>query len=463
MNKFIATTLSLVLTFSVLIPAIQTTRASGNLKDFLVTAYYSPLPNQKYYMTGTYKGDIRLNGGGVRAADGTAPYNGMVAAPRTYAYGTKIVCPKYGTGIIHDRGGAILSKGNRGYLHDRLDFYAGAGDEGLARALHFGLQVVSCQVDNKSLNKVGFKLPDASAFTWARLAAKQKAHSIVSNVKYQKYFDLLKILNYSDSKEEITQFQLDQKIISSKDDQCAGCMGPGTRAQIDSIFQQINQKLPQLGLYSEDKGDEVRKLQELLVKSGHLTVQPTGYFGNQTSEALTKFQVDHNLIDSSSHRAAGYVGPGTIQSLKTIAAKSFAKPISATIANGNEPQIATIDSNSKSEAIEAVFVVQTIATTTNTTTKKVTPQITKNLALESRGEEVIILQNQLYDLGYMHEESTGYFGWTTAQAVLNYQIKNNIVSSHLSPGAAVLGPKTRSHLNTNYAMLPKAKITGKVL
>jgi hypothetical protein len=28
---------------------------------FIVTAYYSPLPNQKYYYTGNYESEIKLN------------------------------------------------------------------------------------------------------------------------------------------------------------------------------------------------------------------------------------------------------------------------------------------------------------------------------------------------------------------------------------------------------------------
>jgi hypothetical protein len=33
----------------------------NNEQVFIVTAYYSPLPNQNFYITGTYSGDILLN------------------------------------------------------------------------------------------------------------------------------------------------------------------------------------------------------------------------------------------------------------------------------------------------------------------------------------------------------------------------------------------------------------------
>jgi len=32
---------------------------------FIVTAYYSPLPNQQYYITGNYEDEVILNGQGI--------------------------------------------------------------------------------------------------------------------------------------------------------------------------------------------------------------------------------------------------------------------------------------------------------------------------------------------------------------------------------------------------------------
>gem|GEM_PF-734023 len=37
-------------------------KKNKNKKCFVVTAYYSPLPNQKYYATGNYIKEIILNG-----------------------------------------------------------------------------------------------------------------------------------------------------------------------------------------------------------------------------------------------------------------------------------------------------------------------------------------------------------------------------------------------------------------
>ena len=84
------------------------TQASGGTKRmFTLTGYYSPLPNQDFYITGDYESEKRLNGQGIQGADGTPVFPGMIAAPKTYRFGTKICLPNFGCGAIHDRGGAI--------------------------------------------------------------------------------------------------------------------------------------------------------------------------------------------------------------------------------------------------------------------------------------------------------------------------------------------------------------------
>ncbi len=97
-----------------------------------VTGYYSPLPDQERYATGSYRGDIRLNGRGVAGADSTPVYLGMAAGPPSMGYGTKLIIkdlakfdmPDIYT--VHDRGSAI--KGNR------VDIWMGAGEDAMDKA-----------------------------------------------------------------------------------------------------------------------------------------------------------------------------------------------------------------------------------------------------------------------------------------------------------------------------------------
>ncbi|MBN2224689.1 MAG: 3D domain-containing protein [Deltaproteobacteria bacterium] len=97
-----------------------------------VTGYYSPLPDQKKYATGTYRGDIILNGRGIMGSDTTPVYIGMAAGPPHMEFGTNVIIedlgkfdlPKIYT--VHDRGGAI--NGNR------LDIWVGKGEEAMEKA-----------------------------------------------------------------------------------------------------------------------------------------------------------------------------------------------------------------------------------------------------------------------------------------------------------------------------------------
>lgn len=115
--------------FSIISPVFADEITAPEKTKFIVTAYYSPLPNQNFYLKGSYEADIRLNGNGTHGASGKAVYEGMLAGPKTYAFGTKVYLEGLGIGTIDDRGGAIVSSGSRGYTADRLDIWMGTGEE----------------------------------------------------------------------------------------------------------------------------------------------------------------------------------------------------------------------------------------------------------------------------------------------------------------------------------------------
>src|SRR3989344_9281191 len=107
-------------------------------RDTIITAYYSPEPNQRKYFLGSLEADVTFNGQGVQGADGTRVYPGMIAAPAALPFGTRIEIPGLSiVGTVHDRGGRIV-EGEDGTI--RIDLWMGKGEEGLARALNFGVQ-----------------------------------------------------------------------------------------------------------------------------------------------------------------------------------------------------------------------------------------------------------------------------------------------------------------------------------
>lgn len=72
-------------------------------RTFVITAYYSPLVDQESYLMGSYEADIRLNGNGTHGASGKKVFAGMIAAPKSYAFGQYIEIPDVGIVEVSDR------------------------------------------------------------------------------------------------------------------------------------------------------------------------------------------------------------------------------------------------------------------------------------------------------------------------------------------------------------------------
>jgi peptidoglycan hydrolase-like protein with peptidoglycan-binding domain len=170
-------------------------------------------------------------------------------------------------------------------------------------------------------------------------------------------------------REKLLAFQLKYKIISGANDAGAGTLGPKTRATISKLYPngqavvlvpnpeakeseqraELQKKLNELKgvvaiLSSQKKpatpvaptvaspspiakavspvfsgnfgvgarGADVSRLQELL------GVDPTGYFGNLTRQAILDFQIKHGVVKSAGDQGAGRVGPATRAKLEEI-------------------------------------------------------------------------------------------------------------------------------------------------
>lgn len=286
---------------------------SGNVvfaeytKVFKISAYYSPLPCQDRYATGAYESDIRLNGNGTNGADGTEVYPGMIAAPKNFSFGTKLYIPGFGTGTVHDRGGAIVSSNGENGSYDRLDIWMGYGDAGLTRALNWGKRNVEVTVygldssiaDNVSIP--GFvideKNPDCS-------------NSVVSNS------------NNSILKNEPVLISSTAKTIFVENTY---------GVQKDALFYQ--------GLMKGDINSEVKRLQNELFNLNLYKKSANGVFDETTMHAVFKFQQSQEILNAWTDIGAGYFGPTTRERLNEI------------ISMRNENKILIAEKNSKDSTI----------------------------------------------------------------------------------------------------------------
>lgn len=315
-------------------------QTGGEARDFTVTGYYSPLPGQSFYVTGSYEAEKRLNGKGIAGADGTPVFPGMIAAPSSYPFGTVVCLPDFGCGSVHDRGGAIVEKGGRNIArHDRLDLWMGYGEEGLARALDLGLWHTSGTLYTpEEAGNVNVAVNFKAATPISRLldvpASRQFVKNLYKGSKGEGVSELQEVLTtlgfytgpedgiYSEALEQaVLAFQLEYFVVDSANSVGAGGFGPQTREVLSAALtkQETQQALIKRwddfhfeGNLSKGKRDEsVLKLQEMLVSREFLDHQPTGYFGKLTKAALIEFQLAEGLIAHKNAAGAGSVGPQT--------------------------------------------------------------------------------------------------------------------------------------------------------
>lgn len=329
------------------------------VQTFIVSAYYSPLPGQDHYATGSYEADIRLNGNGTNGADGTPVFPGMIAAPSTYAFGTKMYIPGIGITSVHDRGGAIVTAGNRGNAYDRLDVWMGSGDEGLTNALTWGKRTVEVYVYGQN-----------------------------EDIEELVYFDV-----YSTVENVASEVFLPTMTFSSD-------------------------------LYFGTSGDKVKEMQEYLKVWGYLTIEPDGFYGESTAEAIYDFQIDFDIVSSEDELGAGHFGSKTRRQFEWL------------IKHPDEAQ----DMVNEKQGENLLAKYQDLY--------EERVRFSTPLSLGSSGEQVTLLQEELSRLGYLRITPTGYFGETTEHALFKFQQSQALVLEKTDEGAGFMGPQTRDLMNS---------------
>lgn len=199
---------------------------------FIVTWYYSPLLDQKEYVTGSYEWDIKLNGKWIHWASGKGVFTWMLAAPKSYEFWTKIYLEWYGVGVVEDRGWAIVEAGERNNEYDRIDIWMGYGDEWRLRAKNWGRRTVKWYVVSNS-EKVSIRLKSSieDSYLYLSLSPDSSEEEIK---KVQLFFQEIgkykwKITGkYNDIKDTIIAYQYQKWLIKDKDDRWAGHFWPKT-------------------------------------------------------------------------------------------------------------------------------------------------------------------------------------------------------------------------------------------
>ncbi len=270
--------------------------SSSQVKNiyFIVTAYYSPLPNQKHYITWSYAWDIKLNWKWHTTASWKPVKAGILAAPTKYPFWTKIYFENFWVWVVEDRGGAIVKAWVRWHEHDRIDIWMWYGDEWLQRALKWGKKVLKWRVVARN-QEVNLKFANDVLVWLEKIKVNPENHKKNDIIKLQKKFKELWLYNwkidwnYNSIKKSLIDFQIKNKIISSYKDEAAWWFWPKTYTallrrfwkkevlipQKDFIINETSSKIeiileaPEIKLnWDNPQKQEVIKVQELFKKIG---------------------------------------------------------------------------------------------------------------------------------------------------------------------------------------------------
>jgi peptidoglycan hydrolase-like protein with peptidoglycan-binding domain len=399
-------------------------------RDFVITAYYSPLPGQCCYVKGGEVADKILNGNGTHGADGTAVHPGMIAAPKSYAFGTRISLPGIGIGTVNDRGGAIVEQG----VTDRLDIWAGYGEEGLARALAFGVKRVRGTVyppstDRPAENLVLENLPAP----YERLKPFVAVDGLMdlhvkagdAGLSVSMLQDVLKQLGYfktvptgffgPETQTAFAAFVAEYQLDEPKDE-----LTVKTAAYLLAAVQQ-QQSEPKLAMVNpESSAKDIKAAQRLLRYLGFYKGRTNGVYDDKLFTSILAFQQSRQLVGQSDAPGAGRIGPLTKGKLN---------------AEWRRKQVAI--------KAEQYLLLRRV----NEMLAKKGLLISQFLKKGSSGPEVRKLQELLAGRGYFPADKiNGNFGDLTAQSVTKYQLAEKLIKSAGDSGAGTIGPFTMRKL-----------------
>lgn len=346
------------------------------LKKFIVTAYYSPQPNQNFYLRGNYEDEVILNWEGKRWASGKSVYPWMLAAPKTYKFWTKIYLDWVWIWTVDDRWWAIVGSGSRGYDWDRIDIWMWYWDEWLKRALTWWKRTVywrivstndeellpSIAIENFKIWKIDFQSLKNAQLVWKNnITSNQISNKYVvpsqigekSTIESIKYFQT--ILNnlwyyswtidwiYSSKIDyAILNFQVSNKIVLNSKDRWAWNYWPKTKEALNNkylsflneekikiakekqikdelalIDSQVNTVIKSFGMPKENEvWDHVRKLQKTLKYLGYFEWKDTAIFSIITKESILKYQIEKWLVTNSSDLWAWMIWEKTLKKIQ---------------------------------------------------------------------------------------------------------------------------------------------------
>lgn len=368
--------------------------ASSEKWYFVVTAYYSPLPNQKKYLTGDYESEKRLNWQWISWASWKWVFSWMLAAPWKYSFWTKIYLEWLGVWVVEDRGWAIVSAWNRGYRNDRIDVWMWYWDEWLARALYWWKRTIAWSIvsNNSKVDLDYKKIPSPS---WATSWLKSKS-------------DIFSIWLWK-----------------------------------NNSWDQVK-KLQELDIFNKSISttEEIKKLQEVLVELWLYSSSITWEYDKDTIDAIYYFQVSKDIVSSAYDLWAGTFWPKTREALENEYSLYLDKKEEERLEQIRLEEEKKKEEQRKKDLEEKYKKLEELSY--KQAKEKI--DLIEWVKLWEVSPRVRDFQILLKNLWYFDYDDTAIFWELTKKSLISYQLDKKIIASKNELWAWIFWPKTRENI-----------------
>lgn len=258
-------------------------KPATNVRYFYITAYYSPLPNQKKYSYNVYKKryrtfaeEKRLQWEWKKTASWKHVFEWMLAAPRNYSFWTKIEFKWLWVWVVEDRWWAIVNSWERWYEYDRIDVWMWYWDEWLERALKWWKRKVLWKVvPNTRPLSIAFDTSVVAKYRGLKIDAEKPKKENVE--KLQKLFTDIKLYDwkidwkFNSVKDKLIKYQVENNIIYSTNSEHAWYFWNKTYAALRKefwwdIFKKRNNKLDEDVILANDIREKLDKVNNKITK-----------------------------------------------------------------------------------------------------------------------------------------------------------------------------------------------------
>lgn len=384
---------SLILILSLLFTNLSFVKAnSSEYTYFVVTAYYSPLPDQSVFYRWNFALETRLNWRWIAWASWREVFPWMIAAPSNYAFWTKIELDWIWVWSVEDRWWAIVAHNapnSRWYSYDRIDIWMWHWEEWLRRALAWWKRTVR----------------------W-RIVSRDTPTSIdINNFNMANQITL--------SNREVVRFNDSHTSIVKEED------------LVDSYQKDISQdsmmEIFNRNIWPESDSDSIKKLQELFWDMWYYYWELSWNY-DDIKDILIDYQLRNWIITDKSNLWAWYFGPKT---------RAFTREDYISIREQREALVR------QQEEIEKE--IRQLRETINSRVDVLINSIWEP-RLTHVWNNVRILQQTLKSMWYFNTSDTAYFWPITQKALISYQLDRWIISSENESWAWVFWPNTKEKM-----------------